>query len=167
MSLAGENVSETTTLDLSGAGAGVQGTAVGQAGRVCQGCSSLGHLTMLSRPGGPSTLGCPMVRQACHAKGHVMWMNSIDCQPYDADLLNSAQLSCCTSLGPFIYVCCRSPGIPGIGAGPLLFVTRHTGQEHAKGGLLSRVSIYSATSGACIKEIVCSHFKQANMMALA
>lgn len=62
---------------------------------------------------------------------------------------------------------CRSPGIPGIGTGPLLFVTRHTGQKSTAGGPASRMSIYCATSGMHVKEICCSQFKQANMMALA
>lgn len=60
--------------------------------------------------------------------------------------------------------CAWSPGMPGIGNGPLLFVTRHTG---VRGKCNSRVTVYDANSGACLREIFCPHFKQANMIALA
>lgn len=49
-------------------------------------------------------------------------------------------------------------------------MTRHTGLKDIPlqpGYPRSRVSIYCAISGACIKEICSSQFKQANMMALA
>ena len=59
--------------------------------------------------------------------------------------------------------CCWSPGIAGIGSGPLLFVTRHTG---VRGACKSRVSVYCAATGACLREIFCPQLKQANMMAL-
>ena len=66
---------------------------------------------------------------------------------------------------------CRSPGIPGIGTGPLLFVVRHTGTSYyelrANNWPYSRVSIYCAVSGAGIKEISCSLFRTANAIALA
>ena len=54
--------------------------------------------------------------------------------------------------------------LPGIGSGPLLLVTRHTG---IKGKCQSRITAYCAATGVCLHEIFCSQFKQANMMAFA
>ena len=69
------------------------------------------------------------------------------------------------------YCGCRSPGIPGTGTGPLLFVSRHTWRHYwelrANNWPHPRVTIYCADSGVCIKEISCSLFKRANTMALA
>lgn len=62
--------------------------------------------------------------------------------------------------------CAWCPGMPGISNGPLLFVTRHTDVDN---NCCSRVTIYCATSGACLREIsqtTCPELRKASMMAL-
>jgi hypothetical protein len=56
-------------------------------------------------------------------------------------------------------------GIPSIGAGPLLIVTRHTGVMRR---CSSRISYFHAESGELLHEALASHkqLRQANMIAL-
>ena len=55
------------------------------------------------------------------------------------------------------------PGIPGIGNGPIVFVTRHTDMRRKS---RSRVSVVSAETGTRVHTILSEHLRLGNMMAM-